>query len=106
MLCGSTTGGIPGSTSTAPEEVAGGATAADEVVGAVELVEVAVDMPGMSDTSMAEWSITSDGRVSAETLVDVLLAAGAAVSLLEQAALTSPAASRAQMIPGRLTRRE
>ena len=96
-MFGSTTGGIPGSTSTAGAAGGIGGGADDGCTAATEL-GAALDIVAMSVEPVAEWSIDSCGsvgRVSADTLADgaAELPPGSAV-VLEHAPTASTAATR------------
>jgi hypothetical protein len=102
MLCGSVTGGIPGSTSmVAAGSAGGGATVAAAEGGGAALdgamvdgamldrdESAGIDMPAID-------SCGSTGRVSAVTVADVVAPFGAPLSVLEHAARTSMPTSKA-----------
>ena len=110
MLLGSTTGGIPGSTSTAGAAGGAGGGTDDGCTGAAAATElvVASDIVAMAVEPVAEWSIEScgsAGRVSADTLADgaAELLPGSAV-VPEHAPTASTAVTRQRVRRWRLIR--
>ncbi len=98
MLCGSVTGGIPGSTSMVKAAVAGGAVTGAGA-GGTALVTARLDGGGPAAGDMPVIDACgSTGRVSAVAVADVVAAFGAPGSVLEHAASNSSPAMEADQV--------